>query len=450
MQKNGRARAAVARTLAMLLGIFIFVSASGTFANAATFALSTPTGLKSTAQSSSSTTVSWNKLSGASRYRVQVSANADYSNATYHRFTTTSAEIRNLKPSTTYYLRVRAISADGATNLSEYSAPITSKTKASAVIESATNPLKIASFNVKCANCSGPTELSWADRRGAVVSNIKSEMPDVIGVQEASQGWLGGETRPGGLSQFEDLQERLQAAGAAYKVTNAKRNNCVKDTTPTSCVYKDQGASQGTRIYYNTATVTLKSQGSLKLPEVTATDGDRYFAWGIFTQKSTGKRFFVGNTHLDPTSGTAHYQMRIKQTQAIVAEIKKRNTESLPVLVAGDFNSHKWTVPSNGPYDVMTAAGFIDPLGNTYKADMPSGSATAEKTVGAFYDSFNGFKRLAKARHDYGNGTYLDYIFTSKMRVAEWRTVVRVDSAGNFVGTIPSDHNMIRATVVLP
>jgi hypothetical protein len=98
----------------------------------------------------------------------------------------------------------------------------------------------------------------------------------------------------------------------------------------------------------------------------------------------------------------------------------------------------------------MTAAGFIDPLGNTYKADMPSGSATAEKTVGAFYDSFNGFKRLAKARNDYGNGTYLDYIFTSKMRVAEWRTVVRVDSAGNFVGTIPSDHNMIRATVVLP
>jgi endonuclease/exonuclease/phosphatase family metal-dependent hydrolase len=181
-----------------------------------------------------------------------------------------------------------------------------------------------------------------------------------------------------------------------------------------------------------------------------AGDNDRYLAWGIFRQKSTGKKFLVGDTHLDPGGGSDYQAVRTKQAQAIVAEIKKRNVENLPVMVTGDFNSHKWTTPSNAPYDVMTAAGYIDPLGNTYASDIPSGAATAEKTVGAFYDSYNDFNRKANARHNYGNGTYLDYIFTSKLRVAGWRTVVNVDADGNFIGTIPSDHNMVRASVQLP
>lgn len=442
--------------IALVLSMVILVSVSGAavaqaVVPGATYSLAAPSGLKSTAQSSSSISLSWTPRSGAPRYRIQMSPKSDMSGATYYRFTATTAEIRGLKASTTYYFRVRAISADGTTSLSDYSGKIYAKTKAAAAtFAPLVNPLKVASYNVKCANCTGPGELPWADRRSAVVSTIKSEMPDVLGVQEASQGWLAGETRPGGLSQFEDLQERLQAAGAAYKLSNAKRNNCVKDTTPTGCVYADQGASLGTKLFYNSSTVDLAAQGSKLLPKAYPSDGERYLAWGIFIQKSTGKKFFVGTTHLDPAPGGDHQTARVMQAQAIVAEIKSRNPEALPVLITGDFNSHKWTSPSNGPYDVMTAAGFVDPLGNTYGSDLPSGAATAEKTVGAFYDSFNAYNRKANARNTYGNGTYLDYIFTSKIRVGEWRTVVNVDSAGNFIGTIPSDHNMVRATVQLP
>jgi endonuclease/exonuclease/phosphatase family metal-dependent hydrolase len=454
MRNFRKYRTASVRAVAALLGLVLVAGVTTATATAATaavpmaYSLSTPGGLKAPAQSSSSIILTWNNLSGATRYRVQVSTKADYSNATYYRFSENGAEIRGLPANTTHYFRVRAISESGTTNLSGYSAPVTAKTKAA--LAPVTKPLKVASFNIKCANCSAAGDLSWADRRGAVVANIKSTMPDVIGVQEASQGWLAGETRDGGLAQFEDLQERLRAAGAAYSLTNTKRNNCVKSTTPTGCVYSNQGASQGTKLYFNTSTVSLVSQGSLLLPKVSSTDGDRYLAWGTFIQKSTGKKFFVGDTHLDPTSGSTHHAMRIKQTQAIVSEIQKRNPERLPVLVTGDFNSHKFTAPTNGPYDVMTGAGYVDPLGNTYAADVPSSSAPAEKTVGAFYDSYNGYSRLAKARNKYGNGTHLDYIFTSKMRVSEWQTVAKVDSAGNFIGTIPSDHNMIQATVQLP
>ena len=449
MQKNGRGSTFRVRPLPILILAILLLLSGAPGASAAT---ATPSGLKSPAQTSTSVFISWNAVSGAPRYRVQYATKADFSDSTYNRFTTTSTELRGLKSNTTYYVRVRVISADGTTNLSPYSAAVTTKTKTVPVFAAVVNPLSVASYNVKCANCfSGvANELTWAGRRSAVVANIKSQMPDVIGIQEASQGWLKDDPRPGGVSQFEDLKERLQAAGANYQLANSKRNNCVKDTTPTACVYAYKGASQGTKLFYNATKVSLVTQGSLALPEIKATDNPRYWAWGIFVQKSTNKKFFVGDAHLEPASGTAYQSLRTKQTQAITAEIKKRNPSNFPVLLTGDLNSHKWTVPTNAPYDVLTAAGYIDPLGNTYASDLPSGKATAEKTVGANYDSFNAFKRHANARNAWGNGTYLDYIFTSKMRVVEWRTVVNVDSSGNFIGTIPSDHNMVKATVQLP
>ena len=449
MPTNSRGSTFRLRPLSILIMAILLLPFGAPGAIAATPA---PSGLKSPAQTSTSVFLSWNPVSGAPRYRVQYSAKADFSESTYNRYTTTSTEMRGLKSNTTYYFRVRVISADGTTNLSSYSAAITAKTKAALVIAPVVNPLTVASYNVKCANCfaGAANELTWSGRRAAVVANIKAQLPDVMGVQEASQGWLKDDPRPGGVSQFEDLQERLQAAGANYQLANNKRNNCVKDTTPTGCVYADKGASQGTKLFYNASKVSLVSQGSLALPVIRATDNPRYLAWGIFTQKSTNKKFFVGDTHLEPGGGTDLQDLRKRQTQAITAEVKKRNPSNFPVLLTGDLNSHKWTAPTNAPYDVLTAAGYIDPLGNTYASDLPSGTATAEKTVGANYDSFNAFNRLANARNSWGNGTYLDYIFTSKMRVVEWRTVVNVDSNGNFIGTIPSDHNMVKATVQLP
>lgn len=449
MPTNSRGSTFRLRPLSILIMAILLLPFGAPGAIAATPA---PSGLKSPAQTSTSVFLSWNPVSGAPRYRVQYSAKADFSESTYNRYTTTSTEMRGLKSNTTYYFRVRVISADGTTNLSSYSAAITAKTKAALVIAPVVNPLTVASYNVKCANCfaGAANELTWSGRRAAVVANIKAQLPDVMGVQEASQGWLKDDPRPGGVSQFEDLQERLQAAGANYQLANNKRNNCVKDTTPTGCVYADKGASQGTKLFYNASKVSLVSQGSLALPVIRATDNPRYLAWGIFTQKSTNKKFFVGDTHLEPGGGTDLQDLRTRQTQAITAEVKKRNPSNFPVLLTGDLNSHKWTAPTNAPYDVLTAAGYIDPLGNTYASDLPSGTATAEKTVGANYDSFNAFNRLANARNSWGNGTYLDYIFTSKMRVVEWRTVVNVDSSGNFIGTIPSDHNMVKATVQLP
>jgi hypothetical protein len=63
--------------------------------------------------------------------------------------------------------------------------------------------------------------------------------------------------------------------------------------------------------------------------------------------------------------------------------------------------------------------------------------------------TINLFHRKAM-KGNYSTGVMVDQIFVTPMRVSEWETVVKVDSAGRFIGTIPSDHNMIRATVYLP
>jgi len=77
--------------------------------------------------------------------------------------------------------------------------------------------------------------------------------------------------------------------------------------------------------------------------------------------------------------------------------------------------------------------------------------ATVEHKIRTWLSSSNsGWARQAPGHKSWGLGSYIDYIMTTKMRVSEWETVARVSKKGTFVGTIPSDHTMIRATVWLP
>ena len=312
--------------------------------------------------------------------------------------------------------------------------------------------LRVASFNVYCDYCVGgaANERPWSVRRGAVISQIKSQMPDVLSLQEANAAPLRENYSPKNPVQYEDLLKRLNATGVKYALTNMHRNDCLNSITGWKCVYKYRGASKGTRIAYNTKTVSMVNQGALKLAKTTGGD-DRYAAWATLQQKSTGKRFFFVDPHLSPHSNAKFYALRTKQTQQLIALIKAKNPGKLPTIVAGDLNSTKWARPANKPYDMLIQSGLHDPLGAVYRTNKVSTKATAERRIRAYLHNYNGFNRKAPALADRKSpGSYTDYILTTKMRVLEWETVARLDAKGNFVGVIPSDHNMIRADVVLP
>ncbi|KUM41135.1 endonuclease/exonuclease/phosphatase family protein [Arthrobacter sp. EPSL27] len=409
-----------------------------------------PPGLKTIIQSPTTLTFTWDAAPSAPQYRLALSNTPDMSSATYITTLTTTGEVRGLSPATPYYAQVRVISATGE-GITAYSPVVKATTAPVPVLPTVVNPLSVGSFNVRCFSCMDglPDEKPWTERRDAVVQTILSKVPDILGVQEASQTWLD-DPRPGGYTQFEDLRDRLASVGANYKLTDTDRNNCVDSRLPANCVYADQGASAGTKIFYNASTMKLIRSGSKALPSASVSDVSRFVAWAEVTQLSTGKNVFFANAHLAVGKDVVANDIRKQQAQAVMDTIKSKNTSNLPVVLVGDMNSSKWTDPANGPYDVFTSQGLVDPLGNTFRSWYPSGEATAETVVNRRVNSWNGFERLARQGVEGASGTYIDYIFTTKMRIPYYENVAKIDALGNYIGTIPSDHNMQFARVSLP
>lgn len=121
---------------------------------------------------------------------------------------------------------------------------------------------------------------------------------------------------------------------------------------------------------------------------------------------------------------TAYYDNRKKQVREALAEVNAHNPDHLPVIFAGDLNTTKNSVPDNAPYDIMLAAGYTDPLGNTYRSTTIGPGATVEKRIRTEYNSYNRWL-ITPPKSSNPNGSYFDYIFTSgPFRVSEWETAM--------------------------
>lgn len=365
-----------------------------------------------TAETTSSLTATWDATHGVSRYEVAVGPDA-VNLTSAKTVDATTASVGGLAKSTTYFVAVRAINA--------VAEPVSPWSSTESVTIPETFPLRVGSYNILCSSCS-KGKASWATRRGPLVESVRAQDLDVLGVQEASIGGVAG-----GGTQYMDLIKRL---GAPYKLTEYRRS-----------------VSPDVRIVYNSDRLELKSHGIVKLPRGSSR---RFMDWAIFEQKSTGKRFFVSNTHLEPKDGRKGWSARKRQAAAIVKAIARLNPDDLPVIATGDYASTKWEKWGNKPYDIMQAAGYLDPLGNGYRTHQAAPGAFVENRVRTSFASLNMYKRKARNFAPHTNGSNTDYIFVTKMRVEEYEVVMKLDSNGRFVGVIPSDHNLIRATVYLP
>lgn len=390
-----------------------------------------------------SLTVDWADQPGAASYRLQLSRNPSMVDGVESPVPASAAALYGLAHKQKYYARVRGIDSAGRA-LGGWSGILAVLTPAAPPIPRKP-ALGIASYNVRCANCyTGQNEEKpWSTRRSAVVSQIISRKPDVLGIQEASQARLNGSK----ISQFDDLGARLRAAGVPYQVTNANRFNCRNPMASSGCKPQYQGASQGTRIFYNSATVDLLDQGSKLLPSCSGCN-NRYTAWALFRQKATGSSFFVANVHTQFMWKYA--KLRAEELKVMMDEVARRNPKHLPTFVMGDFNSTRYQTPTNAPYDEVISRGFVDPLGHTARSPVVSALASVENRARANYNSHNNFIRTVAKFPDWQNGSNIDYILTTPMRVLQWETVLNIDAHDRIVGTIPSDHNMVMIKAVLP
>ncbi len=316
---------------------------------------------------------------------------------------------------------------------------------------SSATTLRVGSFNVSNVAFDSRAHGShkrWKVRRPVIVSQIMSRRLDVVGLQEANQSSVYPRSMTYGRNQFMDLRWALRHRGGHYAVTNRAPYNCVRATSSQHCRYRYRGASQDTRILYNYRTLRLLRQGSVRFHHQTSGKQERYLAWAVFRSKRNGHTFFFANTHLDP------YRPSVRRAQwGEVIRNVDRLKHGRRVVVVGDFNTSKFDRDAATYLPAMKRHGYGDVLNQSYRKPLVR-SPRARSTVRAWLNSFNGFRPNARpyayeeSKRKTGNG--IDWVFASNsMPVQKWEVVANLDRHYRVRGVIPSDHNLVRASLLL-
>jgi endonuclease/exonuclease/phosphatase family metal-dependent hydrolase len=232
---------------------------------------------------------------------------------------------------------------------------------------------------------------AWCNRRAAVIDQIQSVSPDVLGLQESTG------------DQQADIEQALeyQWYGVAEKPGSGAH-------TPIGV--GSRFAVQDTDLEWLSSTPAVKSVGwDAAYPRVLTSVS--------LTDRTTGRSLVVYNTHFDHKG---------PRSRARSARLIRERIDSVPAdteaVVLGDFNCQ----PGSNPYQILTADGEIQ------LRDARTVAATVEGPSTTITD----FTTVDPDRR-------LDHLFiTSGLSV----DLFRIDDA-TVDGRYPSDHLPIVATV---
>jgi len=255
--------------------------------------------------------------------------------------------------------------------------------------------LHVMTFNLRYAGSKPPT---WPVRRPVTRALLTTERPDLIGTQEGLAG------------QVRDIRNDL---GAGYDFIGVGR----------------EGGTRGEyeAIFYRKARLVPQAHGHFWLsatPDVVGSNTwggriTRMVTWVRFLDRTTGKRFYAVNTHLD--SGVEYARRRSAQ---LIRDRLAALRPVLPIVLTGDFN----TGPGGYVYDLLVGqAGYRDTWA-TAGADMPA------------YGTF----------HDYGplvpGGRRIDWVLTTPDITALAARMNTFQPGGQY----PSDHLPVQVWLRLP
>lgn len=248
-------------------------------------------------------------------------------------------------------------------------------------------PLQLMTYNIRL-ELKSDGDNQWDNRKAVMAGQVKFYSPDILGIQEAMP------------AQVNYLDSSL----TGYKHIGIAREG--------------EGKGEASSIFYNTSRLTVLQQNTFWLsqtPDTVSKGWDasylRVCTYGLFKDKSAGKKFWVFNTHLDNNGVTA----REKSVELILQKIKQVNTKNLPVFFMGDFN----------------AAPDTRVISNVKKEMNDAKDISAEKPFGPS-GTFNGFEFNKPV-------TFLiDYIFISKTPAVKVNKYAVLSDSYNL--RYPSDH----------
>ena len=253
------------------------------------------------------------------------------------------------------------------------------------------------SFNIRFDN-SKDGENAWPKRKEMVGQWVKSESPDVIGLQEALR------------HQIDDIKK----IATAYSEYGVGRDDGKSRGEHCTILYLKKRFSLdksdcGTFWFSDTPEkIASKSWGN-EIP--------RICTWARFIEKKTYKGFYVYNVHYDHRSQPS----RLGASELIIQRISKRKRSNEPIILMGDFNASE-----NNPAIKIFKDEPLN-LVDTFRVVKPD-----EKMV----KTFHGF------RGGSFSGGKIDHVFMlPKMGKVSSAEIVRFNKEKRYL----SDHYPVRA-----
>ncbi|WP_433895496.1 endonuclease/exonuclease/phosphatase family protein [Sphingobacterium mizutaii] len=252
--------------------------------------------------------------------------------------------------------------------------------------------MNVASFNIRMKTDSDVGNL-WKDRYTHLTDLIKFHEFEIFGVQEAFK------------EQLNDMSAKLPD----FKYIGVGR---------------DDGADKGehSSIFYNSKRFEVGKSGTFWLSPTDTEKPNkgwdaalpRICTWGIFKDKSNGKKFIFMNTHFDHVGVEA----RRESAKLILAKAKEF-AKDLPLILTGDFNIDE----TNEAYFTLAKSGVVQDVYDIAKIKYEPNS------------SFNAWGKniQEKAR--------IDHIFITKPFTVRKYGIL----TDTYMGKFPSDHFPVMA-----
>ncbi len=228
----------------------------------------------------------------------------------------------------------------------------------------------IISYNIRYDN-KWDKENLWGLRKERLSRLLMDYDPSIFGIQE------------GLLNQVEWIDSTL------------KNYNYIG-------VGRDDGKGKGEfcAIYFDTTQYEVKENSTFWLsntPDQVSVGWDaaleRICTYGLFKKKMSGKMVWVFNAHVGKIA-------RKKSSELVLKKIKEVNTQSLPVVLMGDFNSN----PDSDPIKI-------------FKNNLQDALEISSTKLKGPRGTFNGFDTTHPL------DSRIDYIFVKDMKVTSYRHI---------------------------
>ncbi|CAF1536235.1 unnamed protein product [Didymodactylos carnosus] len=177
-------------------------------------------------------------------------------------------------------------------------------------------------------NKTGKDYVSWPSRSMKILNEILSFNADIICLQEMQENhyheWLAIEMLKYGYTGIYVKKKRDWGAGNDGCAT-FYRHQKVELVQSSTIDYTD---------YARTLEKYFRSKTAL---ETLAIPTHSLGLYTLFRTHLNGKHFWVANTHI--TWHYTHPYFQLFQVKTLISELERLNTQQLPYLICGDFNS---------------------------------------------------------------------------------------------------------------